>query len=200
MDRPRQTTCRLGGVMRSLLAFCILVLGASAGSAQPAAPPPTVAQVVQRHLDAIGNPTGASRHSRYIKARTTLPDGHTQFEAETWTAPGGRVLNRMRMGKGVIEMGTDGAIGWRIAPYTHAILLGDTALAALRQQSTPQTVEPTTDTTRVTQRVIEGRDVHVVAFTHPTGRMLQFYDVETGLLTGMDFPDQATPGPQPMMS
>ena len=173
----------------------LATLPAALAAQAPPPPPgglPSAAQLQDRFLGAIGGRDAiAGQPGRYERGRFEIQSQGIRGTFELWMAPPNRQALRIELpGLGTITGGYDGEVGWSINPATGPSLLTGLQLDQTRQGADlhaalhPERYIARSET--VADTVFEGRrSFKVLIETVWNERYHEFYDAETGLVTGV---------------
>ncbi|MGE3343579.1 MAG: S41 family peptidase [Vicinamibacterales bacterium] len=156
-------------------------------------PLPQARELVAKYVEAIGGEAAwRTVNSMHARGRMSLPAQNMQGTFEILSARPDRALLRVDLaGLGKLETGFDGTVAWTIDPMTGPSLPKGEQLAEMKNDAQfdsvlhpPELVASMTTTER-TQ--FDGRAAYKVAVKYVTGQSRdEFFDVETGLLLGME--------------
>lgn len=174
-----------------LLIFVMLRLYAPLLAAQTPQPPalPTAAQVIARHVQAIGGEKAIrSVKFRHLVIKTSLTGTEGEDHTEVYIMSPNRIYIRSTNPRtGAEEAGSDGKTSWSI--YRD---VPELASSSLRRHLIigPDLAEPLHKYVKsmsvIGSRKIDGRNTVAVAIASDDGgKYNEYFDVETGLLTAM---------------
>ena len=169
---------------------------------QPAANMPDAAELFAKHVKAIGGEKAIRKHKSSIsKATFSMPAaGITADMTISSAAPDKMFLNMTIPGMGEMQQGYDGKIAWAIDPMSGARIMDGDQLKQVKMQSDfyadlnyskqykeMKTMEKTVFADRPSYRV------HVVTEFGQDSDV--YFDVETGLINGMESTSDSQMGP-----
>jgi carboxyl-terminal processing protease len=166
---------------------------------------PSGASVVARHVAAIGGADAIkAMSSMRATGVTELPAQNMRGTFEMLVARPVKSILRMELGGiGKAETGYNGAVGWMLDPMTGPSLVTGRQLDEIRNEShfdavlhLPELVKSVATTARVP---FDGRPAFKVHVVFNSGQQRdEFYDVETGLLLGVEGESQTPMGALPV--
>lgn len=178
----------------AVLAFMMLAGGAFVLPAPAFAldAAPTVREIVDRHVEAIG---GAERfmqlESMTMSGTFSIPGQGIEARLHVWTQAPDRLTTEVEIpGLGKMRNGYDGAVAWSIDPMMGAQVLADASLAQMREQANffSSLYRPEDYTALTLEGLVdfEGTPCYEVVVTSESGlESRHFFAVDTGLLAGM---------------
>lgn len=201
MTRIRRTRTPLG-LWAALLALCGAHGVPVSANDQDL---PTGASLVARHVAAIGG-ADAIRGMSSMRATgvTELPAQSMRGTFEMLVARPAKSILRMELaGIGKAETGYNGTVGWMLDPMTGPSLVTGRQLDEMRNEShfdaamhPPELVKSVTTTARVE---FDGRPAFKVHVVFMSGQQRdEFFDVEKGLLLGIEGESQTPMGVLPV--
>ncbi len=177
----------------SLVAALLLALAAPLQAQEAAAKAdlPSASSIIERFVEAIGGEQAIrSQGARQGRGTLTIPAQGISGAVEAFSAPPNRSLMRIDLaGMGVVRTGYDGNVGWVIHPAMGPMVMDGRMLEQMQQQSDmlaalhPEKYIAGAETLERTD--FEGRSCYKVKITTQSGEeYVEFFDVDTGLLTG----------------
>lgn len=187
--------------MSSLVAMLLLTLAAPLQAQEAAAKAdlPSASSIIDRFVEAIGGEQAVrNQGARQGRGTLTIASQGISGAVEAFSAPPNRSLMRIDLaGIGVVRTGYDGNVGWVIHPALGPIVMDGRMLEQMQQQSDmlsalhPEKYIASAETLERTE--FAGRSCYKVKITTRSGEeYVEFFDVETGLLTG-SIRSQASP-------
>jgi carboxyl-terminal processing protease len=165
--------------------------GATLTAGEQALPP--ARDLVTKYIEAIGGEAAwRSVTSMHARGRMSLPAQNLQGTFEILSARPNLALLRIDLaGLGKLSTGFDGTVAWTIDPMTGPSLATGDQLAEMKNDAQfdnplhPPDIVASMTTTERTE--FDGRSAYKVAVTYVSGHTRdEFFDVETGLLLGME--------------
>lgn len=174
--------------------FLVLVLTVGISAAQDAAPAtaaPAVAEIIARHVAAIGGAEAVQGRSGHTMiGKLSMPAAGIEGTLEVVAAPPDKFYLRLEIpGLGAILQGFDGETGWTLDPMTGPMVLeGKARLQVLEQSRWDAALYPA-DRYEVQELLGEvdfrGAPAWKVRMVTVTGmETLEYFGVESGLLVG----------------
>jgi carboxyl-terminal processing protease len=176
----------------ALLAL-LVVPALTAFAAQGQGPLPSGAELVARHIAAIG---GEAAWRAVSSSRATgtveLPAQNIRGTLEMLSARPGRSLLRIEIeGLGRTEVGISEGVGWSLDPMIGPSLVTGAALVQMKNEShfdaplhPPDLISSVVSSARVE---FDGRQAYKATVTYVTGQTLdEFFDADSGLLIGTE--------------
>ncbi len=186
------------------LAIMTASLFAGVGAVAAAEDPPSGAEVVRRHVEAVGGRGVIDRvASFHVTGTYDMPvyGAHGTIELH-FTRPDRLLFQVALPGIGSIRRGLVGDTGWSMEPQQPPKVLGEHGLEALRIQAARGfSLLPGSDLLKAGEHAarveFDGRPCYKVTMTMAgTGKeFTDFYDVESGLFAGRIEPYQTSHGP-----
>ncbi len=174
-----------------LLVAWLCMSGAMLAAGEQALPP--ARDLVTKYIAAIGGEAAwRSVTSMHARGRMSLPAQNLQGTFEILSARPNLALLRIDLaGLGKLSTGFDGTVAWTIDPMTGPSLATGEQLAEMKNDAQfdnplhPPDIVASMTTTGRTE--FDGRAAYKVAVTYVSGHTRdEFFDVETGLLLGME--------------
>lgn len=160
------------------------------------------AAIVARHTAAVGgvNAFRALRHFHAVMTTSMSAPGAPEIRSEMYAKVPNLVYMKMDMpGIGPVEMGYDGKMVWSMSAATGPSIHDEVPQQLLDAATF---AEPPLEGLRISyvgRREIGGRSYEAVRAIMPDSQSAtHFFDVETGLLSGMDPDEGASPPPNRM--
>lgn len=164
-------------------------------SATPSLAQPTVDQILEKYIEAIGGRAACEKvTTRAMKGTVEIPDDNASGTAQVYAAAPERfrmTLNIPEYG-GVIETVVDGENGWQKNPDSGVHAMSRTDLAIARRdhhfyrELRLKELFPKMEAAPAAK--VDGRAVNVIAATPPSGPAeMLYFDAQTGLLLKRDF-------------
>lgn len=122
------------GVLALAGTIAALSLGCAARGPRPAPGPTTAAEVVARHVRAIGGAEAVlAGQARTVRGRLEIPSAGLEGAFTVVADRAGNAVTTIELpGLGTIRQGSDGEVAWMLNPMTGPMILdGDTAARAL---------------------------------------------------------------------
>ena len=190
---------------RTLTIALLAMLAVTTLTAHGQAPVPSGAELVARHVVAIGGETAwrAVTSSRAI-GTVELPAQNIRGTLEMLSARPGRAVLRINIaGLGRTEVGISDGIGWMIDPMVGPSLVTGAALVQMKNDThfdaalhPPDLIVSVVTVGRVE---FDGRPAFKAAVTYVTGQTQdEFFDADTGLLIGTEGTSDTPMGKVPM--
>jgi hypothetical protein len=198
--------------VRLLLVACGVAAGVLAstpvalvGRAQEALPP--AAELVARFVAAVGGESARKAVSS-IHARGTFEMAAQGVSGpiEVFSARPAKMLQRVQIGGvGLVETGFDGKVGWELNPLTGPALVTGRQLAEMADDAwfdeklhAPDHVK---SLTTVARTEFDQRPAYQVKLVYTSGtELVEYFDVETGLVIGSEATRQSSMGVLPSTS
>lgn len=184
---------RTGHALTRRLLAIVVMGGATMVAAHGQAPLPTGAELVARHVAAIGG-ADAWRALTSLRATGTieLPAQNLRGTFETMAGRPARAVLRVDMGGiGRVEQGFDGEVGWTIDPMTGPSLVTGGPLQEMKNDAHfdgalfPSDLVASVVTTARTE--FDGRAAFKATVTYVSGQTRdEYFDVESGRLLGSE--------------
>jgi photosynthetic reaction center cytochrome c subunit len=160
-------------------------------TAQPSSAPPTVDQIFDKYIQALGGPGGMTKLTSYSATGTSQLFGEPRADAvEVYAKAPNQLVTIVHQQEGDIVRSFDGRNGWVLLPLTvvpeYPLTAGALEGARLDAQlAFPSGLKQFFNNWRVSYpSTLDGRDVNVVQGTGAAGMVATFYfDKQSGLLT-----------------
>lgn len=181
----------------SVLSLAVLLpFSINAGAQTSASKPLTGEAVWGRYVAAIGGEAAIRAvTSRHMVITMSMVLGG-ESRVETFVKAPNKLYTRATMpGIGVVESGYDGATAWTMSQATGPVIVPEPQATQLRRGTNlTEILQEGVALTLRGQKQLAGRAVHVVDAISPDGAsMIEYFDVESGLLVGMDVPGPILP-------
>ncbi len=191
MSRSSYIRSQLNSVP-ALIAALLLTLAAPLQAQEAArADLPSASKVIGRFVEAIGGEQAIrNQGARQGRGSLSIAAQGISGTVEAFVAPPNRSLMKIELGGlGVVRTGYDGKVGWIIHPAMGPLVLNGRMLEQMQQQADmlaalhPEKYIASAETVEGTE--FEGRRCYKVKITTHSGEeYVEFFDVETGLLSG----------------
>lgn len=168
---------------------------------------PSAEQVIARYVEALGGEAAVRAPKSFtMRGRFSMPAAGLDGEFRLLSMAPDKQLSAITLpGVGEIRQGFDGTHGWMLNPITGPMLFEDAMLRQARFQA--DFFAPLHDRRRyrsmetMARESFRGREAHKLRLVTTDGdEIVEFYDVETGLLTGMEITAETAMGPQTIKS
>lgn len=173
----------------------LLAVSIDAGAQASASQPLTAETVRARYVAAIGG-EAAIRAITTSRMVLTLTMSRGVSRVESFAKAPNKIYTRSTMpGTGLVESGYDGTTGWTMSEAIGPVIVPEPQAAQLRRGANlTEVLQERMSLTLRGRKQLEGRTVHVVdAVTQDGTSMIEYFDVESGLLVGMDSPGTVLP-------
>jgi zinc protease len=154
---------------------------------------PSIDQILQKYVDAIGGKEAAQKvNSRIMKGTLVIVNTGASGFYEVYSKSPDKFLARAKVNSfGTLSRGLNGTVAWASNPMTGASELKGEFLAAARREADPlrnyRLKELYTQLVVKGRRNVEGKEAWLVEAIPLEGRPDWFYfDIQTGLLLRMD--------------
>jgi len=174
-----------------ILILAVLLPLANAGAQANASQPLTGEAVLARYVAALGGEAAIRAvKSRYMVITMSMGLGG-QSRVESFVNAPNKLYRKSTMsGIGVVETGYDGTTAWTMSQATGPVIVPEPQATQLRRGTNLiEILQEGASLTLRGQQQLDGRTVHVVDAVAQDGTsMTEYFDVESGLLVGMDVP------------
>lgn len=188
----REKRMYIGGIRRvTSAALAALAISGSAQAQQPSSPLPAAAQLVARHIAAIGGREAVTAR-RSVRARGTfeMPAMGVRGDFEAAQSREGSMVMKVSVpGLGEMQSGYNGTVAWALNPMTGPRLLTGAELSQTRDEASMLSVlrEPPAISSMQTVELsaMAGQRCYKVRVVWASGRStFDCYSVDSGLLIG----------------
>lgn len=168
---------------------------------------PEARKIIDRYVEAIGGEDlMRDQPGQHMVGRMAVPAQGVGGDLEVYSAPPNRLLVKVEIpGLGAVSSGFDGQVGWTINPAMGPMVLEGRQLDQMRQQADfygalhPTDLIASLETVERTE--FEGHSCYKVKVVTTWGEeYFEYFDVETGLMVGVERTQASPMGEIPVTS